>query len=104
LSDRLRVSFTPRADRHLERAKAWWERNRTKARLAIVEDVEEVLELISTQPYIGALTKDVDLAGVRRVFLNRVGYYIYYRCIGDPPASIQIVAFWHARRATGPKL
>lgn len=104
MSDHLPITFTSRANRHLEKASTWWERNRTKAPLAIAEDVEEALELIATQPHIGPLAKDVDLVGVRRVFLNRVGYYIYYRVIGEPPTSIQIVAFWHARRATGPKL
>jgi plasmid stabilization system protein ParE len=104
LSERLPVTFTRRANRHIEQASAWWERNRLKAPLAIPEDVEEVLELISTQPHIGALAKDVDLADVRRVFLNRVGYYLYYRVIGEPPTSIEVVALWHARRAGGPKL
>jgi hypothetical protein len=104
LIERLSVIFTSRANRHVEQASAWWERNRTRAPFAIAEDLDEALELISTQPHIGAMAKDVDLPGVRRVFLNRVGYYLYYRVIGDPPASLQVVAFWHARRATSPKL
>jgi plasmid stabilization system protein ParE len=104
LSDRLPVIFSSRANRHVEQASAWWERNRTRAPFAVAEDLEEALELIATQPYIGPVAKDVDLPDVRRVFLNRVGYYIYYRVIGDPPASVQVVALWHGRRATGPKL
>jgi hypothetical protein len=104
LSDRLPVVFTSRANRHVEQASTWWVRNRTKAPLALEEDFDDALELISTQPNLGSIAKDVDLAGVRRLFLNRVGYFLYYRVIGEPPATIQIVALWHARRATGPKL
>jgi hypothetical protein len=36
---------------------------------------------------------------VRRLFLNRVGYFIYYKAeAGD----LRVLAFWHARRGNQP--
>ena len=82
----------------------WWRRNRFKAPDALAKDLEGALELIATQPYIGAIARVERLRGVRRVLLNRVRYYLYYRVRGTPAVSIEIVAFWHVSRGSGPKI
>lgn len=104
MSERLAVKFTPRADGHVEQAGQWWRENRTKAPDALAEDLVQALELISTQPYVGAIARNIRLRGVRRVYLNRVGYYLYYRVQGSPPEVVQVVAFWHTSRNSGPRL
>jgi len=104
VTERLEVSFTPRASRHVAKAKDWWLRNRTKAPQALREDLDKALDLISTHPYIGEVARNVRLAGVHRVYLNRVRYFLYYRVHGDPPVSIEVLAFWHASRGSGPRL
>ncbi|HEX7833658.1 MAG TPA: type II toxin-antitoxin system RelE/ParE family toxin [Thermoanaerobaculia bacterium] len=101
---RLPVSFTPRADRHADEATAWWRENRTKAPNALVDDLADALELISTQPYVGAIARNVRLAGIRRVYLSRTGHYLYYRVRGVPAQSLEVVALWHASRRRGPRL
>jgi len=100
----LPVSFTRRADKQIDDAIVWWQRNRTKAPLALSQDVEEALQLISNSPHIGALARNTRLRSVRRVFLHRVGYYLYYRAQGVPPKAIEIVAFWHSRRGSKPRV
>lgn len=104
MSARLPVKFTPRADRQVEEAARWWRENRSKAPDALAEDLARVLELIATQPEVGAIARNVRLAGVRRVYLNRIGYYLYYRVHGRPPSLLQVVAFWHASRGAAPRL
>lgn len=104
MSERLAVEFTPRADKHVQQAGRWWQQNRRKAPEALAEDLEAALDLISRQPQVGAIARNVKLHDVRRVYLNRVGYYLYYRVHGDRPTMIQVVAFWHASRASGPRL
>ncbi len=84
-------------------AKRWWRANRTKAPDALEEELRTALDLIATTPGIGAVARNVALPGVRRIVLNRVNYYLYYR---PKPESrmVEVVALWHARRGTGPRL
>ncbi|MFL6244996.1 MAG: type II toxin-antitoxin system RelE/ParE family toxin [Thermoanaerobaculia bacterium] len=97
------VAFTPRASREVTEAKRWWRTNRTKAPNALEEELRTALDLIATTPAIGAVARNVSLPDVRRIFLNRVNYFLYYR----PNAvsqTVEVVALWHARRGTGPRL
>lgn len=103
MSERFAVAFTPRASREVEEAKRWWRANRTKAPDALEEELRTTLDLVAGTPAIGAVARNVTLPGVRRVFLNRVNYFLYYR----PNAQtrvVEIVALWHARRGSGPRL
>ena len=104
MTEGLEVYFTPRASEHIAKAKDWWLQNRTKAPQALREDLDTALELISTHPGIGEVARNVRLAGVRRVYLNRVRYYLYYRIHEGSMLSIEVVAFWHASRGSGPGL
>ena len=104
MNEPLEVSFTPRATRHVAEAKNWWRVNRVAAPRALDEELTQALDLIASTPHVGSVARNVNLAGVRRVFLSRVKYFLYYRVQRDPAARIEIVAFWHARRGYGPRL
>ena len=82
----------------------WWRANRSKAPAAFVEELERALELIAAEPGIGARARNSRLAGVRRVLLHRVRYYLYYRVIEAPVAGVQILAVWHASRGSDPRI
>jgi len=43
-----------------------------------------------------------EIAGLRRLHLPRVRYFVYFRPIGAD--LIEIVAFWHTSRGTPPEL
>jgi plasmid stabilization system protein ParE len=103
LSGDLIVSFTPRAMREVAEAKHWWRANRAKAPDALEEELRTALGVIASTPHIGAIARDVGLAGVRRLFLNRVNYFLYYRLNLDSRRA-EVVALWHARRGSGPRL
>jgi plasmid stabilization system protein ParE len=81
----------------------WWRRNRPKAPDAIREEIERAASIISIQPAAGARALNVSLPGVRRVHLARVRYYLYYWLRTDPE-RIEILAFWHESRGSGPPL
>ena len=97
------VAFTPRASREVAAAKRWWRANRTKAPDALEEELRTALDLIATTPGIGAVARNVTLPGVRRIFLNRVNYFVYYRPRAEL-CTVEVVALWHARRGAGPRL
>ena len=98
----LLVLFTPRAGRQADDAAAWWREHRSKAPNAFAEELERALELIAAEPGVGARARNARLAGVRRVLLHRVRYYLYYRIVEAPERLVQILAVWHAQRGSGP--
>lgn len=59
--------------------------------------------MIASTPLIGAVARNVRLAGVRRLFLNRVNYFLYYRPNLEL-RRVEVVGLWHARRGGGPRL
>lgn len=103
MSERFAVGFTRRASREVAEAKRWWRANREKAPHALEEELRTALDLIANTPRIGAVARNVALPGVRRIFLNRVNYFLYYRPIINE-CTVEVVALWHARRGTGPRL
>ena len=86
----------------LDEAHEWWEINRTAAPNAIRDDFREMTRILAYSPGIGRRA-NTRTPNVRKVFLRRVGFLIYYRVIGSPP-RLQIMAFWHARRGNGPPI
>jgi len=103
MSDPLPVRITALAAEHIRAAKAWWRMNRTAAPQAIDQELQRAFALIASQPSAGARATDVELPNVRRVFLPRVKYHVYYHLV-SPPERIEVVAFWHARRGHGPPI
>lgn len=99
----LPVVITRRAAKQIEEALQWWRANRPAAPDAIVEELERALPLISSQPGVGISAKAARLRGVRRILLLRVGYLLYYR-LAPRRREIQVLALWHAQRATVPRL
>lgn len=101
MSKVLEVELTHRAAAQIERAAAWWAENRPAAPDAIRVDFQEARSLLSRQPGVGAKSSTRRYPDLRRLFLSRVRYHIYYRVT---PGKVVILAFWHASRGTGPSL
>jgi len=92
---------TPRAAGQIERAAQWWAENRPAAPDAIADDFEEAKSLLAVQPGVGAKSSSARFPDLRRLYLSRVRYHVYYRVA---PGKVVVLAFWHASRGTGPKL
>ncbi len=103
MSSLLAVKVTPRARREIRQASSWWAEHRGKAPHAFREDVQRAFETLARQPLIGPPATNEKLAGVRRLHLKRIRYYLYYRVKVDPE-RIEILALWHTSRGTGPGL
>ena len=97
------VFFTKTADEAIREASAWWFENRLSAPNAIAEEIERALALVCAQPGIGSRALNIPLAGVRRVHLSRIHYYLYYR-ISPLGTHLEVLAFWHTSRAGGPQI
>ncbi|MBP7053812.1 MAG: type II toxin-antitoxin system RelE/ParE family toxin [Phycisphaerae bacterium] len=102
-SGKLPIRIVRSAADQITTASAWWDANRPKAPRAFREEMERVLELISSQPQIGAKAANTSLAGVRRIHLSRIRYHLYYR-VRESPKVVEVLALWHASRGSGPGL
>ncbi len=98
---RLRVA--PRAESQIRKAADWWLANRPKAPHAFEEDLEKAFSLISSLPGTGQKVHHPEMRGLRRAFLGRVRYYLYYKVETDQDL-IKILALWHASRKGYPSL
>ncbi len=103
MSRKLPIHVVRTAAAQIVAASAWWDSNRPKAPDAFHEEIERALQLISTQPQIGARATNIKLAGVRRIHLSRIHYYLYYR-VRESPEVVEILALWHTSRGSGPQL
>ena len=91
----------PRAQREIERAAEWWAENRPAAPGAIRKDLEAAISLLVEEPSIGTKIETARPDIVRRLYLTRVHYFVYFRVRGK---YLDVVAFWHASREAGPSL
>lgn len=99
----LHVEVSDLARAQIIAAERWWRVNRPGAPNAIREELERASSLISLQPRIGTLARNLPLLGVRRLHLARVRYDLYYRVVEDA-RRVEILSFWHAHRGGHPPL
>ena len=97
----LQVVVKPRAVRQIEQAAEWWGSNRPAAPGAIRVDLQGALKVLAKHPGIGTKVENGRNVDVRRLYLTRVRYFIYYRVTGK---TLDVIAFWHERRGSEPSL
>ena len=97
----LRVRVATRAANQIRKASEWWSVNRPNAPDAIAVDFGASVALLAEQPSIGAKYEGARTPGVRRLFLSRVGYFVYYK---TENGFLYVLAFWHASREHQPRL
>lgn len=103
MSGLLPVHIVGSAGQAIIEAAAWWAANRPKAPDAFAAEIERAFQLLASQPLIGARSRNVNLAGVRRLHLPRVHYHLYYRVTASPEV-VEILALWHTSRGASPDL
>jgi plasmid stabilization system protein ParE len=99
----LDIEISELAKAQIRTAEDWWRLNRPKAPNAIREELERAASIVSLQREVGTRALNISLSGVRRLHLARVRYYFYYWLLTDPE-RIEILAFWHESRGSGPPL
>ena len=97
----LAVRIKPRAQREIERAAEWWAENRPAALGAVRMDIEAAFALLVEEPGIGTKIETARSDNVRRLYLARIRYFVYYRVRSN---FLEVIAFWHASREDGPSL
>ena len=97
-----RIRFTNRGWAQIDRASIWWRRHRDKAPDALDQDLDEAIDRLRSNPHVGTIIRARRRGIVRALWLERIGYFLYYRILDD--GSVEIMRFWHASRGSRPKL
>lgn len=97
---RRRVRFTPTAQEHVRREKAWWLANRDHPDV-FANELERVIEILSKLPGVGSDYSASPVPGVRRVYLRRSSVHVYY---SFDDREVLIRAVWSARLEHGPEI
>ncbi|HEX8409220.1 MAG TPA: type II toxin-antitoxin system RelE/ParE family toxin [Thermoanaerobaculia bacterium] len=98
---RYRIRISTRAWRELEAASRWWLQHRDKAPGAFEEDVDAALKLLRSNAFMGEPV-GASRRQVRRIWLDRIRYFIYYRLLNDD--VIEISTIRHGARGSRPRL
>ena len=83
----LRVKISARAARQIRGAAEWWAENRPSAPGAIASDLGQSIALLAEQPGIGTKYSGTRVGQVRRLYMGRVGYFVYYQAAGHTQSS-----------------
>lgn len=95
-----RVRFTATAQRQVRSEKQWWLENRDHVEVFATE-MREALRVVKLLPGAGALYRHARVIGIRRIYLPKVAYHLYYTFDDD---EVLVRALWNARRGRGPVL
>lgn len=98
---RLHLLVSKEAERQIRTAAKWWNENRPAARGLLRQELTQAFQLVTTQPGIGTRAFDASIQGVRRIYLFRVRYNLYYREMNQ---AVEVLALWHASRGEGPPI
>ena len=101
MTPELRINVVPRAQKAIREAVEWWRAHRAKAPRAVTDELRRAFRLLRHQPDIGALMRGATLANVRRIYLVRIRYYLYYKPDRDR-GVVDVLAFRHASRKQPP--
>ncbi len=94
-----KVLISARAAAQVRQAAKWWQEHRPAAPGAVGTDFREAIALLVEQPGIGAPYEGARTPGVRRLYLSRIRYFVYYE---TSDSSLRVLAFWHQSRGQQP--
>lgn len=95
----LQIRVTRRAAREIERVAQWWSVNRTAAPGAVRTDLKATFDVLREQPGIGVRVEDARFPETRRIHLDRIQYWVYYRVRGG---QLEVLSVWHSSRGSTP--
>lgn len=99
----MKVVFTARADRSIEKADEWWREHREKNPELFTEEFIEAQRMLRIAPHIGKRALDVELQGVRFAILQKTEKHLYYRVLEEEDV-IELLLVWGGRKKRPPKL
>jgi plasmid stabilization system protein ParE len=100
---RYRVELAPEALEQAHAIDEWWRENRPAAADLFVAELTVALERLEVSPLSSARYDKTGMVGLRRLFLPRTRYHVYFTVVGDE-AIVRVHAIWHSAKGRGPQL
>ncbi len=97
----LELFVSRRTTREIERVVQWWAVNRPSAPGAVRQDLQAALNLLLVQPRIGVRVNEASSPDVRRLHLDRIRYWVYYRVRRN---RLEVLSVWQSNRGSGPSV
>lgn len=98
---RYRVELSARARRELQRITRWWKENRQGSPHLLEDEFTAAGAMLATHPESAPVAPRY--ASVRRLFLPRTRYAIYYEVV-HTERRVVVLAIWHTARGQEPRL
>jgi plasmid stabilization system protein ParE len=98
----VKLRVARRALAEAERAARWWRRNREAAPTLFEEELDAALDLLRETPTLCGVWRTHRGSEVRRIFLPRTRYHVYYRI--EPDDAVLVMSIWSAVRGRGPSV
>lgn len=98
----MKVQFTARAERELERLARAWRELRPAAPELFLDELDEAKRHLQTAPRSGHVYGHLHGRPIRRWLLPRTQYHVYFSFIAAEQ-TLTIRSIWGARRLRGPK-
>jgi plasmid stabilization system protein ParE len=98
----VRIRIARRARRQIDEAQQWW-REHSADPERLDREIEEAITLLMNHPSAGWPYAAARKHGVLHVLLRRTQHQIFYTLSPDEQI-VEIVAFWHTSRGSGPLL
>ena len=95
----MKLVFSQRALREIERCGRWWIEHRN-ARELFAEELTDAFDRIRREPTLGPVYRVTGGREQRRVLMPRTAHHVYYRITGD---ELVVLAVWGARRGRAPE-
>ena len=98
-----RIVLAAEARIALKDSVSWWRANRPLAPRLLLEEFERAIDLLKELPDVGTRYDRATFPGVRKIFLRRSSYWLFYLHDRDN-SIIYILTVWSAARGSGPPL
>jgi len=95
------LRVTKRAQGAIRRLRLWWAENHRDAPDAPAEDIHAALQLLLDQPGIGQSVPQASRADTRRLLLDRLSTWLYYRATDK---TLTVLTIWHTSRERPPSV
>ncbi len=98
----MKLEYTPRAQREIERALTWWAENRLDAPTMLADELDEYLDKLLEKPDLGEPWGKRRGYEIRKVLLRRTKKKLF---VSHPtPDIVRIHCLWGGQRGRDPKL
>jgi plasmid stabilization system protein ParE len=81
--------------------RTWWEDNRSAAPDAVADDIEAAITMLLVQPGVGQRVPQASGPNTRRLHLQRLSHWLYYRYTDT---ELTVLTIWSTSRDRQPSI